>query len=299
MKLVIYIPTYNRSSLLLRQLETLKVYHGADEITVIVRDNHSMQPEYEGVREYCQKAGFEYSRNICNIGGNPNIMDGFMLCGRGDYLWILSDDDLLRPDAVESVFKLLHRPLACDILYLMHEQSAEREVALDQSQLYAIQNYGLGLISRVIYRSGFVLPHIRSGYENIVSCFAHLAVLYQATKQNGVVHVCKAFYKDIFLEGGARPVEPNCYNFSLYGYTLLAYNLERSLRKKFLTQWWKGSWLAVGCDRGDIAPVQEAACFRLVGQYVPLFCLQVRLLRLARVLGRPLFRLYRKVRAGR
>ncbi len=277
MKLVIYIPTYERASLVLRQIETLSLYRGPDEIVVVVRDNHSAQPEYAQVREACRTAGFTYVRNVCNIGGNPNILDGFMYCGQGDHLWVLSDDDILRESGLDKVLALLHTHAACDILYLMDNPTPEVEDALDQPQLYAIQDFGLGLISRVIYRSEFVRPHLRAGYDSLLSCYPHLAVLYEAAKQNGVTRVCQAHCRDVFVEGDVPPAEPDCYVLSRYGYTLLARNLEERLRRKFLIHWWQREWHKVCVDRNPTAYVQKAACFALLGRYLPLFHLRVRL----------------------
>ena len=56
-------------------------------LEVVVQDNCSpRESEYEEIRRYCHEAGFKYVRNACNIGGNPNIVAGFLLSDRADYL---------------------------------------------------------------------------------------------------------------------------------------------------------------------------------------------------------------------
>lgn len=270
MKLLVYIPSFNRDASLMKQLEILKAYQGPDELEVVVQDNCSTVEGYKAVNQFCKESDFVYVRNPCNIGPNPNILAGFMYCSRTDYLWILSDDDLIKPDAVNKVFDLLHRNGGCDIIYLTHNLLQQEEVVeINQEQLLKQIGDGLGIISQVIYRSAKVMPYIRAGYDNLMSCFPHLAILFELTKQESII-VCRVSRGEFFFEGHLPVAEPLCYVYSFYGYTLLANNLKEELRRDFLSSWWK-EWQIKAVNEFSQAPVHAAASFHLLRQYVPRF----------------------------
>lgn len=270
MKLLVYIPSFNRAASLVKQLEILKAYKGPGEIAVVVRDNCSEPETYKEVSRLCKESKFGYVRNPCNIGPNPNILAGFMYCSRTDYLWILSDDDLIKPDAVNKVFDLLHRHGDCDIIYLTHNLLQQEEVVeQNQEQLLKQIGDGLGIISRVIYRSAKVIPYIRAGYDNLMSCFPHLAILFELTKQESI-RVCRVSKGGFFLAGHLPVAEPLSYIQSFYGYTLLANNLKEELRRDFLSDWWK-EWQIKAVNEFSQAPAHAAVSFHLLRYYVPQF----------------------------
>ena len=282
MKLVVYIPTYNRAAEVTKQLKMLHLYSGADILKVVVHDNCSTQPEYYNIPKFCRDGNFIYKRNVDNIGANPNILAGFTYCDLGDYLWILSDDDLLKPDAVNNVFNLLHRYKGTDLLYLTHS-NLQKEFfdTFNQPQLLAHLNDGLGLISQVIYRSGFVIPYIRSGYDNLLSCFPHLAILFESVKNREKIKVCRISKADFFLPGNQPPAESRGYLYllSFYGFTLLAENLSEKLRRNFLWGWWNQFCFKAVCLARK-APIHSAACFSTLRRYVFLFSLQLFLVKI-------------------
>lgn len=281
MKLLIYIPTYNRATTLMKQLLTLRSFSGDDEVAVVVRDNCSTQAEYIDIKKLCYNHNFSYIRNICNIGANPNILAGFLFCGHADYLWILSDDDLITQNAVAEVFKFLNRYKRCDILYLTHSNVEPEEFeVMDQSQLLSHLNDGLGLISRVIYRSDYIRPHLRAGYDNLMSCFPHLAVLLESVRNEGNISVCRVSKARFFVpEEPQPPSEPIGYVHSLWGFILLTNNLHEKLRKEFCWKWWKHSWYQA-TDNVSQAPIHSAICFSVLRRYIPLFSIQLLIIKI-------------------
>ena len=108
MLLSICIPTYNRLpylrellDMLLSQVECLQ--HGILE--VIVSDNTST----DGTTDFCKGLNRPFLRvwvNEENIGGDRN----FIKCireARGEYVWLIGDDDILADAAVERVVRFL------------------------------------------------------------------------------------------------------------------------------------------------------------------------------------------------
>ena len=111
--LSICIPTYNRLpylrelfGFLLPQIDLVE--NGMVEL--VVSDNVST----DGTADYLRSIHRDYLRrwtNETNIGGDRN----FLKCiqeARGDYVWLVGDDDLVAPDAVARVLKCIeeHRP---------------------------------------------------------------------------------------------------------------------------------------------------------------------------------------------
>src|SRR5688500_14479221 len=101
MKLLMYIPSYNRAPNLKLQIATLREFtdrqrpDSEDQLLVIVNDNCSPKAdEYAEVRALCKDAGYTYVRNAFNVGANPNIVNGFLYLNQADYVWICSDDEL-------------------------------------------------------------------------------------------------------------------------------------------------------------------------------------------------------------
>lgn len=274
-KLLVYIPTYNRYETLMHQLKMLKPFAETGEIQVIVNDNASSQPEYQMVKRFCsEQKNFEYRKNGSNLGANPNILNGFLFCERAQYLLILSDDDLLKPQAIPKIIEILDR-YSPDFLYLTHNLN-QREEFIQVSQKWLVDNIndGLGLISQVIYKTSFVKYSVRAGFDNLLSCFPHLAIIFESTK-NKCFSICRISKEDFFLPEPPQPPSESGigYKYSLLGFTHLVYNLEDKLRKSFIHSWWKGNWFRVARDM-NFAPIQFAICRSLLFKYIKFFSLQ-------------------------
>lgn len=102
--LTIAIPTYNRLEKLKISLEKILGYtKGHDEIEIFVSDNAST----DGTKEYVESiqkvnTNLKYYRNMENLGLDGNFLNCFRKA-QGKYLWMLSDDDSLMENAVETV----------------------------------------------------------------------------------------------------------------------------------------------------------------------------------------------------
>lgn len=104
--LTIAIPTYNRHDKLLKQLNVL-IKNISKSITIVVRDNCS-EPS---VCQYLMEHSFDIScieiiENSVNIGADANIVRCFEEC-KTEWLWVLSDDDLIVENAIIEVLRLI------------------------------------------------------------------------------------------------------------------------------------------------------------------------------------------------
>lgn len=123
--LSICIPTYNRSKELLRLLGEIQIeidqLGTANIVDVIVRDN-SENNETERklvVAEFAGKPWLDYKKNASNIGFDNNILNLFCEA-KGDYVWLVGDDDIIFKGSIVKVIDLIK--LNPDILHLPFRQ---------------------------------------------------------------------------------------------------------------------------------------------------------------------------------
>ncbi len=241
-KITIYIPTYNRSKSLLKQLKAINTCINKSDIQVIVSNNNSTDIEgYSLVEEYCRENRFSYNINPTNIGANTNIYNGFLNSFNSEYIWILSDDDLLKNNAVNAILEILnHNDL--DILFLTYlSKIKELEVrSWTQNDFYEKNlktGEGAGLISNVIYNSSFIKKSIPIGFQNIHTCFCHLSVLIHSLK-NKTAKVGNIGDFIFFMPGTSMPPADNSvYSKSYFGFVLLVHLFEDEIRSKFINNW--------------------------------------------------------------
>jgi glycosyltransferase involved in cell wall biosynthesis len=108
-KLSICIPTYNRSDLLISQLEFLRVeiLPFIAEIEIIVADNCSSEEHRNKIIDYHiqHNRDFELKLNHKNLGSIGNIY--FLLENVGsEYVWFVSDDDVLLSGVLRRIMDI-------------------------------------------------------------------------------------------------------------------------------------------------------------------------------------------------
>ena len=116
--LSICIPTYNGASSFLNEvLETAcKILQMFEGVEVIVSDNCSTDNTNSLVQEYCVKEPRIRSyRNSKNLGFNKNMLLLMDEYAKGDYLWMIGDDDIINIDALHFILEVLSKG---DIDYL-------------------------------------------------------------------------------------------------------------------------------------------------------------------------------------
>jgi glycosyltransferase involved in cell wall biosynthesis len=104
--LSLLIPTYNRAPLLTQALDAIgrQLHDGnVGEIEIVISDNGSPDETPSVVADFCTahpSATVRYIRHESNRGADRNVYD-LLTLGRGDYQVMLSDDDILLPEAID------------------------------------------------------------------------------------------------------------------------------------------------------------------------------------------------------
>ncbi|WP_135211580.1 glycosyltransferase [Vitreimonas flagellata] len=118
-RLSLCITTYNRASWLSAALANLsRLWPNAhDEVEIVVCDNASTDNTAEIVAPYLGREDFTYVRNPVNVGMLGNLRET-ALAANGEYVWILGDDDLLVPGAIEKVLAAIDANPGVALCYL-------------------------------------------------------------------------------------------------------------------------------------------------------------------------------------
>ncbi len=104
MKLTIAIPTYNRVEYLIQCLESI-LSQITDEVEVIVSDNCSEDSTEEIIKkQYFNQV--KYYRHKQNVGMDLNFLNCLEKAS-GDYILIMSDDDIMIEGTVDKIIKVI------------------------------------------------------------------------------------------------------------------------------------------------------------------------------------------------
>lgn len=194
-RLSICIPTYNRSEALTRLLSSIEnalpklSTPQRDQIEVLISDNASTDNTAEVIREFrARLPKLAAWANPQNLGAEGNFLV-LLTRARGEFLWVIGDDDRLRPGALKFVLQQLKPGLGMLLLnFSLYDfrqgvllcgngrGQTEDEDDLDAETLLRRHSAAASYISVVVFhRKLFELLDVGI-YERLASC-GH-AVLY-------------------------------------------------------------------------------------------------------------------------
>ena len=118
--LSICVPTYNRAALLEVCLASLlpQTQGWGERIEVIVSDNASNDGTQAVLDQYAQQHTFRRHRHPENTGLLGNITFVPSRLARGEFVWLLGDDDLLAAGAMDQVMARLQEVPEIDLVAL-------------------------------------------------------------------------------------------------------------------------------------------------------------------------------------
>lgn len=155
--LSICIPTYSRSSYLKTCIDSLIAYKGED-IEVIVQDNHSEDDTETLMNSYVEiDSRISYEKNSMNLGMMENLFKA-MERARGEYIFILSDDDFILSGGIEKIIRLIKNknPTAFNCAKILYFEKSKR--AIYYSAVSSRSDFDCSDIAKII-----MFSHIFSG----------------------------------------------------------------------------------------------------------------------------------------
>jgi glycosyltransferase involved in cell wall biosynthesis len=115
----ICIPTYNRASHLANCLNSIILCKLKCNLKfqVCVSDNHSSDETEAVVKNAQLKLNIKYHKNNSNLGHARNFINVVSMAD-GEFIWLIGDDDLLMPHAIQSLYKLFEGHPDVDFFYV-------------------------------------------------------------------------------------------------------------------------------------------------------------------------------------
>lgn len=193
-RILIYIPTFNRYELLKQNLSLINdQLVGNTHIRVFVSDNSGDFVDETEIRSWVPDVEqFDYRKNAGNIGGNANIARAFLEARADEILWILADDTLIAPRAIQNLTNLVS--IEADVYSLTrgipNRNFQVRTFEYNRRGIASILNEeSWGLISSCLYSMSFISTHVENAYVYYNASAPHLAILFSAMQSKDTVTV--------------------------------------------------------------------------------------------------------------
>ena len=230
-KLTVAIPTYNRSEYLPKALDSVLQQINVNNIgmlEVLISDNNSTDNTVEVVNRYIEKYPdvITYHKNPENIGFDRNI-DMLFKKAKGEYVWILSDDDALSNTAISDVVGIVSKYgklsviftnyLECDVRLKERNSRVRVDIKSDVlcesgDEFIANSHFLFGLISSLIIKRD-AWNHVDVG-RYFDSSWVFIGALFEILSKNGFSYVFSK--KLVLLRMGNSYGKDNEKNFFLF-----------------------------------------------------------------------------------
>jgi abequosyltransferase len=191
-KLSICLSTYNRADFIAQTLDTL-VSQLRKGVELLVVDGASTDDTLDVMSAYCEKEPrVRYYREAENSGVDADY-DKAVSYARGQYCWLMTDDDLVVPGAIDRILAILDEDV--DLLLVnaavdnkdFSKVLQQRKFQIDEDRRYgSMENEAffrdaadlLTFIGCVVIRRVLWLQRDRQSYYG--SLFVHVGVIFQA-----------------------------------------------------------------------------------------------------------------------
>jgi glycosyltransferase involved in cell wall biosynthesis len=173
-RLSVCISTYNRShrlALSLARVVAEAATHG-DAVEVLVVDNTSTDDTQTVAEAFAQKFPIRYVRNPENVGMLGNLGVTATLA-RGDFVWIIGDDDLVVDRGIDRVMDAIRRQPEAELIYLnysYHNEEMKPDWDFAEKLLRRTTCIAPGLEDRYHVRVRDIAPLTENCFTAIYSC---------------------------------------------------------------------------------------------------------------------------------
>jgi glycosyltransferase involved in cell wall biosynthesis len=240
-KLCIYIPSYRRSDLLERQLKELvpQIAKFLGVVRVLVSLNE-VDDLYQNVIEAYQSEQIKFRFNPGNIGGNANITLAFVFAEPDEFLWILSDDDMITENALDYIIPSLD--CSYDLVHMGDYQILSDKKINMTNVFTATSGAGFGLISVVIFNMKSIKKYLEFGFLYLDSSFPHLAILLSALREKKEFLVKLVCHNKVFTSEPLVTHGGGNYSISYLGFGYLSDFFNEKQGGQLLNSWLHENW---------------------------------------------------------
>jgi hypothetical protein len=256
-RLVVYIPSFENFEGALAQVGSLaeqsKDLDNAPwtVLDVVVSVNGSA---YD--REALEAAGGRVIQRPTNIGGDVNITLGFIEAGPDDFLWVLSDNDPVKPTALSTIAQAFAGRERADLVVGVSAPDLEGS-RIFQSPVTAAALH-VGLISAVVYRWSSFMESVPAAFQALWTGWGQIALQEAAVRsQTQLTALCVPLGDLVTLTRGNQSEESvrrarQGYSHSFYGGALLEFltaELTGANGRQSLSRWWRHQWILASAYR--------------------------------------------------
>ena len=191
-KLSICIATLNRAAFIGATLESI-ISQATDEVEIVIVDGASTDNTEQVVRHYQQRfPRLRYVR-LAARGGVDQDYSRAVELAQGEYCWLMSDDDVLKPGAVQAVIEATRHPYSLIIVNTemcntdLSKQLRDRQLSIhanqvytpaDNMRLFVETSIHLSYIGSVVIRRQ--LWNMRDKERYFGTAFVHVGVIFQS-----------------------------------------------------------------------------------------------------------------------
>ena len=222
-----------------------------------------------------------------NIGGNANALLGFSQSEEADYVWVLSDDTIVAPNAVDTILRMMESSpdLISVRMFDFHPPHTSYDIRVD-GITEVFQSTSWGQFGSLIYSRSFIGLSLEAGFGFHDSSFPHLAILFDACWRNPNVRIVEVEGSSIFSSSNDENLSGGVYTLSLSGRPSLLHFANPQERRGLARRWAKENCLGIAAFE-DIHPVAAGASKSALVKYGGLRA------KLNLTLGRWLYRILR------
>lgn len=235
LKLSICITTFNRATVIGATLDSILVQL-TDDCEIVVLDGASTDDTERVVSEHARRFDrLRYIRQDRNNGLDCDY-DRAVELARGEYSWLMPDDDLLKPGAVATVLRALHGDLSLIVVNteirnydmsrilqprLLDVESDRVYGPAEMDRLYAEGGKCLWYIGGIIIRRAIWLARERKRYYG--SSFTYLAVIFQEQLPGETLVIAEPFIS--YRMGNSHTYSPRHFEIMMVSLPSLLWSL--------------------------------------------------------------------------